>query len=172
VEESRREGTMERSLNSTFLTLILKVSRPSSFGDFRPISLCNLAYKIIAKVLANRLKPVLSRTLSGEQLGFLKGRHILDVVGTTQECLHNIKMKNMKAIILKLDLKKAYDCVNWDFLRLILLQTGFGLLLTNWIMCCVTTATYSVLINGGPTPFFQSGMDSGKGSLYRLFFLF
>jgi hypothetical protein len=56
VEESRREGTMERSLNSTFLALILKVSRPTTFGDFRPIALCNLAYKIIAKVIANMLK--------------------------------------------------------------------------------------------------------------------
>jgi hypothetical protein len=74
--------------------------------------------------------------MSKEQLGFLKGRQILDDIGTAQECLHNIKSKNLQAIILKLDLKKAYDYTNWYFLRLILLQSGFGLPTTNWIMGC------------------------------------
>jgi hypothetical protein len=82
-----------------------------TFGDYRPIALCNLCYKLIAKVIANRIKPILSRALSSEQLGFLKGRQILDAIGTTQECLHSIKVKKQKALILKLDLKKAYDCV-------------------------------------------------------------
>jgi hypothetical protein len=78
----------------------------------------------------------------------------------------------MKSLILKLDLKKAYDCVNWYFIRLILLQTIFGLLLTDWIMCCVTTVTYSVLINGDPTPYFQSGHGLKKGcSLFPLLFI-
>jgi hypothetical protein len=143
VEESRRSGTMVRSLKSTFITLIPKVDKPMSFGDFRPISLCNMAYKIIAKVIACRLKPFLSKALSLEQLGFLKGRQILDVVGTAQECMHNIKTKNLKALVLKLDLQKAYDCVNWDYLRLILLRTGMGLLVTNWIMSCY----YNILWN-------------------------
>jgi hypothetical protein len=144
VEDSRNRGEVVRALNSTFLALIPKVNKPTSFGDFRPIALCNLCYKLIAKIIANRIKPILSRTLSGEQLGFLKGRQILDAIGTTQECLHSIKMKNLKALILKLDLKKAYDCINWDYLRLTLIQTGFGLLTTNWIMSCVISATYAV----------------------------
>jgi hypothetical protein len=122
VEDSRRRGEVIRSLNSTFLALIPKVNKPSSFGDFRPIALCNLCYKLIAKIIANRIKPILSRTLSGEKLGFLKGRQILDAIGTAHECLHNIKLKKLKALILKLDLKKAYDCINWDFLRLTLFK--------------------------------------------------
>jgi hypothetical protein len=66
-------------------------------------------------VIAKRIRPILSRSLSEEQLGFLKGRKILDAIGTAQECLHSIKSKKLQAIILKLDLKKAYDCTNWDF---------------------------------------------------------
>jgi hypothetical protein len=163
VEDSRRRGEVVRALNSTFLALIPKVNKPSSFGDYRPISLCNLCYKLIAKIIANRIKPILSRTLSGEKLGFLKGRQILDAIGTTQECLHNIKMKKLKALVLKLDLKKAYDCINWDFLRMILIQTGFGLLITNWIMSCVISASYAVLINGETTSFFQSGRGLRQG---------
>jgi hypothetical protein len=163
VEDSRIRGEVVRAINSTFLALIPKVNKPSTFGDFRPIALCNLCYKLIAKIVANRIKPILSQTLSGEQLGFLKGRQILDAIGTTQECLHSIKLKNLKALILKLDLKKAYDCINWDFLRLTLLQTGFGLLTTKWIMSCVTSATIAVLINGETTSFFQSGRGLRQG---------
>jgi hypothetical protein len=96
VEESRQCGEVIRSLNSTFIALIPKVNSPSSFGDFRPIALCNLCYKIIAKIIARRIRPILSRSLSEEQLGFLKGRQILDAIGTTQECLHSIKVKNYK----------------------------------------------------------------------------
>jgi hypothetical protein len=111
-----------RSLNSTFLALIPKFNKPTSFGYFIPIALCNLAYNIIA----NRIKHVLSQTLSGEKLGFLKGRQILDAIGTAQECIHNTKLKKLKALILNLDLQKAYDYINWDFLWLTLLQMGFG----------------------------------------------
>ena len=121
IEESRQRGEVIRSLNSTFLALFWKVNKPTSFGDFKTIALCNLCYKIIAKLIANRIRPILSRSLSGEQLGFLKGRQILDAIGTAHECLHSIKTKKLKALILKLDLKKAYDCINWDFLRLTLL---------------------------------------------------
>jgi hypothetical protein len=163
VEESRQRGEVIRSLNSTFLALIPKVNNPTSFGDYRPIALCNLCYKIIAKLIANRIRPILSRSLSSEKLGFLKGRQILDAIGTAHECLHNIKTKKLKALILKLDLKKAYDCINWDFLRLTLLQTGFGLPTTNWILSCVNTTTYAVLINGESTHFFQSGRGLRQG---------
>jgi hypothetical protein len=149
VEESRIRGEVVRGLNSTFLALIPKVNKPTSFDDFRPISLCNLCYKLISKIIANRIKPILSRSMSEEQLGFLKGRQIQDTIGTAQECLHSIKLKKLKAIVLKLDLKKAYDCINWDNLRLILIQTGFGIQITNWIMSCVSTSTFVVLAKWG-----------------------
>lgn len=73
-----------------------------TFGDYRPIALCNLCYKLIVKVIANRLKPILLKSLSSEQLGFLKGRQILDAIGTAQECIHSIKQKKLQALILKL----------------------------------------------------------------------
>jgi hypothetical protein len=165
VEETRLRGEVITSINSTFLALIPKVNKPSYFSDYRPIALCNLCYKIIEKVIAKRLKPILSRVLSDEQLGFLKGRQILDAIGTAQECLHNIKSKKLQAIILKLDLKKAYDCTNWDFLRLILLQSGFGINTTNWIMACVVSTSYATLINGEATKFFKRSKGLRQGCL-------
>jgi hypothetical protein len=71
VEESRRLGSISGSINSIFLTLIPKTNNPTIFEDFRPISLCNLCYKMISNIIANRIKPILSRSLSVEQLGFL-----------------------------------------------------------------------------------------------------
>jgi len=110
VEESTIRGEVIISINSTFLALTPKANNPTEFNDFRSIALCNLCYKIIAKVIVKRIRPILSRSLSKEQLGFLKRRQILDVIKSTQECLHSIKSKKIQAIILKLDLKKAYDC--------------------------------------------------------------
>jgi hypothetical protein len=95
IEESCFKGAVIRSLNSNFIALIPKVNGPSTFGDFQPISLCNLNYKIITKILASRLRLILSRSLAEEQFGFLKGRQITDVMGTTQECLHSIREKRL-----------------------------------------------------------------------------
>jgi hypothetical protein len=96
-------------------------------------------------------------------LGFLKGRQILDAIGTARECLHSIKSKKIQAIILKLDLKKAYDCTNWYFLRLILLQSGFGISITNWIMACVISTSFVILINGEASKFFKSCRGRTQG---------
>jgi hypothetical protein len=156
VEESRRLGKVSGAMNATFIALIPKSDKPDSFGGFRPISLCNLVYKIISKIIATRIKSSLSTGISKEQFGFLDGRQITDAIGVVQEVLHSIKVKNKKALVLKLDLVKAYDRVDWDFLRLVLLQIGLSLEATDWIMGCVTSTNYVVLINGKPTGFFKS----------------
>jgi ribonuclease HI len=162
-ENMEVKGKVIGALNSNFLTLIPKAANPTTFVDFRPIALCNLCYKLISKIIVNRIKPILSHFLSNEQLGFLKGRQILDAIGTTQECLHSIKSKNSKALILKLDLKKAFDCIDWDFLRLILTQTGFSHSMIKWIMSCVVSPNLAILINGESSSFFRSGRGLRQG---------
>jgi hypothetical protein len=96
-------------------------------------------------------------------MGFLKGRRIQDAIGTTHESLHSIKKKKLKALVLKLDLRKAYDCIDWDILRLILLKVGLGIQMTNWIMSCVTSSSFVVLLNGEATNFFRSGRGVRQG---------
>lgn len=142
IEETCIKGEVIKSLTSTFIALIPKVNGVANFGDFWSIALCNFCYKVISKIIANRLRPILSRALSEEQFGFLKGRQINEASGIAQECLHNIKEKKLQALILEIDLRKAYDCISWDFLRLVLLQCGFGLPTTNWIMGCVCFVGY------------------------------
>ena len=84
----------------------------SILGYFRPISLCNLLYKLIAKIIVGRLKPFLDLGISQEQFGFLKDRQISEPIGIVQEVLHSIKTKNLCAFVLKLDLSKAFDRVD------------------------------------------------------------
>lgn len=172
VEYSRVEGWIAGGLNSTFFTLIPKSNNPSTFNEFRPIALCNLVYKLISKIIANRIKPKLSEWMTNEQFSFLANRQILDAVGITQEVLHSVKLRKQKALMLKIDLVKAYDQVNWDFLRLMLLQIGLPRIVINWIMACVMSANYFVLINGNPTPFFKSYRGLRQGcQLSPLLFL-
>ena len=134
--------------------------------------MCNLFYKIITKIISKRIRPILSRTLSEEQFSFLKGRQIGDAIGTIQECLYNIKEKKLKDLILKIDFKKTYDCISWDFLRLVLLQCGFGLMMINWIMGSFTSMSFVVLINAEPTFFLVVGEDLDRGFLYRPYYSF
>ena len=112
---------------------------------------------MISKIIVKRLRPILSRSLSKEQFGFLKGRQIIDAIGIAQECIHIIKEKKQQALILKIDLRKAYNCISWDFLRMVLLQCGFGLPMTNCIMGCISSTNFTILINGDPSEFFSSG---------------
>jgi hypothetical protein len=163
VEDTRTSGKIVGSINSTFIVLIPKESNPLSFSDFRPISLCNLIYKLISKVISNRIKPLLERSLSAEQLGFLRGRRIQDAIGAAHECIHSIKKKNQKALVLKLDLKQAFDCVDWEFLRLILHLVGFGESFITWIMSCVSSSSFAVLINGEASRFFKSERGLRQG---------
>eukprot|EP00253_Pinus_taeda_P020290 PITA_20290 len=95
--------------NSTYLTLIPKETNPETFSRFRPISLCNASYKILAKLLANRIKPLLNRLISRNKGGFVEGRHILDNVIQVQEIIHSSNQRKEKGILIKLDMANAFD---------------------------------------------------------------
>ena len=154
VDQSRDEGRVTGALNATFITLIPKCDKPTSFSNFRPIYLCNLVYKVISKLVAIRLKVVLEKTISRYQFGFLHDRQIIEPVDIVQEALHSIKTENQQVLVLKLDLVKAFDRVNWSFLRLVLLQIGIPGNFVSWIMGCVESTNFDVLINGTPSFFF------------------
>lgn len=125
IEESRLTGHIYPPINYTYLALIPKTDSPSSFNDFRPISLCNYLYKIISKIIANRITPILSNHISLEQFASLHHRHIQDAIDTAQEALHSIKHKNLKGLTLKIDLSKAFDKVNWLYIKMIITHLGF-----------------------------------------------
>ena len=163
MEESQRDKKVLGALNSIFLTLIPMKKNPSSFKDFRPISCCNVVYKIIAKIIAQQLKQILSEIITKEQFGFLFNCQIHDVVSLSQEAIHTIKHGKSKAFALKLDLSKSYDRVNWTFLRLVMIQIRMDLETFNWIMGYVQSVSFAVLINGSPSNFFRSSRGLGQG---------
>jgi hypothetical protein len=114
------------------------------------------------------LKDKLASCISEEQFGFLRERLIFYVVGLAQECMHYAKTKKLKSLILKLDLRKSYDRVYWNFLRLMLIQIGLKWEVTQWIMGCVTSANFDVLVNDSPAKFFKRYKGLRKGCLLSL----
>jgi hypothetical protein len=146
-------STATLELNMTHVALIPKVKQPTSVTEFRPISLCNVIYKLIFKVLANRLKIFLPHIIAPTQSAFIPGRLISDNVLAAYETLHTMHtgMKGKNGFMaMKLDISKAYDRVEWGFLEAVMKRMGFGERWIGLIMMCVKTVRYSVIVNGNP----------------------
>ncbi|XP_060973692.1 uncharacterized protein LOC133038980 [Cannabis sativa] len=152
VKEFFSSGNMHPKLNNTFICLIPKVDFPMSVDQFRPISLCNFSYKVIAKILSNRLRPLTNDLVSPYQSAFIPGRWIAESSILTQEIIHKIKNKRGLGglMALKLDMHKAYDRMEWGFLEKVLTAVGFDDRSKKLVMACVTSVSYSVLLNGCP----------------------
>jgi hypothetical protein len=148
---------MPESINKTILVLIPKVPNPQELTQFRPISLCNVLYKICSKTMANRLRCVLDDIVSLEQSAFVPGRLITDNVLVAYECTHYLWNKKGKtgACAIKLDMAKAYDRVEWRYLHDIMLALGFPEAWCKLVMKCVTSVTFSVKVNGALSPPFK-----------------
>jgi hypothetical protein len=144
-------GRMPEGVNDTAIILIPKVDQPETLKEFRPISLCTVIYKVISKCLVNRLRPMLGELISMNQSAFVPGRLITDNALVAFECLHFIETNTNPAknfCAYKLDLSKAYDRVDWDFLKKVMQKLGFSHRWIDWIMSCVTSVRYQVKFNG------------------------
>lgn len=158
VNSFTSRGYLLKELNQTSITLIPKNNAAYHFADYRPISLCNVSYKIISKLLTHRLKDILPDLILPHQSGFIKGRLITDNILIANEILHRFhrsRNKNKHWFALKADIKKAYDKFSWRFLSEVLKQMKFP---PHWIQMlsqCISTVTYKVIINGDSTDFIK-----------------
>ena len=128
----------------------------STFERFRPISLCNSSYKILSKLLENRIKPLLGKLISPSQEGFVKGRLIIDNVIQVQESIHSSYHRKEQGMIIKLDMANAFDWVKHSFLYKVLLSFGFNSNFINLIKACIEKPWITPLLNGRPTNYFQA----------------
>ncbi|CAM8914848.1 unnamed protein product [Rhodiola kirilowii] len=145
------DGVLDPMVNETLITLVPKIRFPVCFNDFRPISLVNVAMKIISKAMANRLKRVLQQIISVNQSAFIPGRLISDNILLAHELMHFIKTRQVGGVeycSIKLDMKKAYDRVDWDFLEQMQLKMGFPVEWVDKVMKCVKSVSYRVRVNG------------------------
>ena len=132
---------MPNCLNDTYISLIPKVKFPQKRTEFRPISLCNVIYKLVSKVLANRLKRVLPEAISDAQSTIVPGRQIINNVLMAFEIMHciNQRRKGKKGLMaIKLGMIKAYDRVEWAYLEAMMHKLGFQDRWISLMMMCVT----------------------------------
>ncbi|XP_058733672.1 uncharacterized protein LOC131605316 [Vicia villosa] len=158
-----REALLSKAITSSFLTLIPKNSNPLGLNEYRPICLVGCIYKVISKILASRLKKVLSSVVSECQSAFVPGRQLLDGVLVANEVIDLARKDGLGCLLFKVDFEKAYDNVSWDFLRFMLRKMGFGAKWLKWMEALIFESKMSVLVNGSPTAEFvvKKGLRQG-----------
>ena len=157
-------GTFDMArINFGVITLIPKVVGATNIRQFRPITVINVLERIFSKVCVSRLVPIAERMNHPLQTAFLKGRRIHDGILSLHEIVHEVRSRGLKGVFLKLDFQKAYDRLDWDFLRLVMQRRGFEDRWCNWIMQLVRSDKTAININGEVGPFFLSSAGVKQG---------
>ena len=157
-------GFLPRIISATALTLVPKHRNASRIVDFRPIACCNFVYKCVSKMIAYRLRTLIPSLISINQSAFVPKRLIGDNVLLAQSLLRDYHLNSGPArCTMKLDIRKAFDSVNWGFLFTVLHRMGFPVVFITWIKACVQSCMISVKINGSLEGFFKAAAGLRQG---------
>lgn len=158
IQHFFQSGKMTTQVNSTSIALIPKQENSDRMRQFRPISCCDTVYKCLSKVLANRLRAVLPSPVSKNQADFIQGRSISDNIVLAHELVSQYHSKKLSPrCALKLDLMKAFDSINLDFISKLLEVMKFPTTFIKWIKECIGNAWFSINVNGTLAGFFKGG---------------
>lgn len=139
---------MNQAWNCITITLVPKNVALTKVKNFRLIACCSTLYKIMAKILTGRLKKVISDLVGCSQSTFIEGRSIIDNIMFSHELFKGYSRKEMSPrYVLKVDIRKGYNTLDWNFLQAMMVDLGFSQRFVKWIMACVTTVSYSLVIN-------------------------
>lgn len=156
VTQFFHSGWLPNNFNANSLILILKNPNAGTIDQFRPIALANFKFKIITKVLADRLAKILPSIISKEQRGFIRGRNIKDCIALASEAVNVLDNKCFGGnIAMKIDISKAFHTLNWDFLIAVLKKFGFNQVFCDWILTILNLANISICINGRQEGYFK-----------------
>ncbi|KAE8819993.1 hypothetical protein D1007_02175 [Hordeum vulgare] len=159
-------GTLDMGrINFGAIALIPKVVGALDIWQFRPITVINVLARIFAKVCATHLSPVAERISHPLHSAFLKGTRIHDGILALHEIVHEVASKGLKGVFLKLDFQKAYDRLDWSFLRLVMQRRGFDERWCSWIMELLRSGNTAININDEVGPFFQASRGVKQGDL-------
>ena len=148
VTKSISQSLIAKELNTSKIALLPKTEYRLRIQKFRPVSLLNTLYKIVAKVYANRMKPLLHNWILPSQTWFVLNRCILDNIFLTFEAIEWTRENKQELSMLLLDFEKAYDRVKWTFLRQAMIRMGFHLTWINQVMSLNENASAAVIVNG------------------------
>lgn len=158
-------GSMLDYLNRTLISLIPKCQYLETLGSYRPINLCNSVYKIVTKIVVGRIRLLLNKLVSPVQAAFVPGKRGLDNIIIAQELIHSIdnKMGKEGYMEIKVDLEKAYDRIEWNFIHKVLQAYLFPNRLITLIMSCVSLTSISIMFNGSMMDSFQPSRGIRQG---------
>ncbi|XP_019450635.1 PREDICTED: uncharacterized protein LOC109352905 [Lupinus angustifolius] len=169
VNQFFSQGWILPNLNSNNLILIPKFPSADKIEDFRPIALANFQFKIITKVLADRLAKIAPNIISQHQRGFIKDRHIHYCICIAFEAINLLDHKTLGGnLALKLDVKKAFDTIDWRFLMDTLKAFGFHNSFIHWIEVILNSAKLSISVNGHTVGYFSCKRGVRQGDPYPL----
>ncbi|WOL20265.1 hypothetical protein Cni_G29069 [Canna indica] len=136
-----------RSFNHTIMALIPKCKNIQEMAQILPISMCNFLYKIFSKLIVHRLQPIMDKIISPNQSAFIKGRLISDNILLAHEVMHHLKTKasqSSQGMTIKLDMSKAFDRIEWNYIQNIMKAMGFQTEFIDIIIQCISIVTYSI----------------------------
>lgn len=155
---------LPKGINSTIIALIPKKTVAQEMRDYIPISCCNVVYKVVAKILSNRLKILLPKIVVENQSAFVKRRLLIENVLLASELVKDYhKDSIIPRCMMKIDISKAFDSVQWSFLLNSLIAMGFPARFIHWIRLCIPTPSFSVQVNGDLAAYFQSSRGLRQG---------